>query len=105
MTLPQRSEIKEDVLPLQRALRALDDAKRSLKQFSQTRSAKADPALVQSVDWLRSKVKKARNRTRTIVQRCATPLAILQSWLELKSPPMEVNRTAFGLPRLMQAAR
>jgi hypothetical protein len=38
MTLPQKSEIKEDVLPLQRALRALDDAKRSLKQFRQTGS-------------------------------------------------------------------
>ena len=38
MTLPARSEVKEDVLPLQRALRALDDAKRALKQFSQTGS-------------------------------------------------------------------
>jgi hypothetical protein len=69
MTLPQRSEIKEDVLPLQRALGALDDAKRSLKHFSQTDSVKADPALVESVDRLRSKVKKARNQTRTIAQR------------------------------------
>jgi len=69
MTLPVRSEVKEDILPLQRALRALDDAKRALKQFSKTGSAEADPALSESVKLLRGKVKKARNRARTIAQR------------------------------------
>jgi hypothetical protein len=69
MSLPPRSEIKEDVLPLQRALRALDDAKRSLKQFSQTGSAEASQALSASVDDLRHQVKKARKLGREIAQR------------------------------------
>jgi hypothetical protein len=69
MTLPPRSEVKEDVLPLQRALRALDDAKRALKQFSQTGSVEADPALSESVERLRGKVKKSRNRARAIAER------------------------------------
>ena len=56
---PPRSEVKEDVLPLQRALRALDDAKRALKQFSQTGSVEAGPALSESVELLQGKVKKA----------------------------------------------
>jgi hypothetical protein len=69
MTLPPRSEVKEDVLPLQRALRALDDAKRALKQFSQTGSVEADSALSESVERLRGKVKKSRNRARAIAER------------------------------------
>ncbi len=69
MTLPVRSEVKEDVLPLQRALRALDDAKRSLKLFSQTDSAEESPALSASVDELRRKVRKARKLAREIGQR------------------------------------
>ena len=58
MTLPARSEVKEDVLPLQRALRALEDAKRALKQFSQTGSVEGDPALSESVEQLRGKVRR-----------------------------------------------
>jgi hypothetical protein len=69
MTLPPRSEVKEDVLALQRALRALDDAKASLKQFSQTGSVEASQALSASVDELRRKVKKARKLGREIAQR------------------------------------
>ena len=69
MTLPARSEVKEDVLPLQRALRALDDAHRSLKQFSQTGSVGGDAALSESVLQLRGKVKKVRKRAREIAER------------------------------------
>src|SRR5207248_5257557 len=61
MTLPARSEVKADVLPLQRALRALKDARSSLKQFGKTGSLKADPALSESVNVLRGKVKKREN--------------------------------------------
>ena len=49
MTLPARSEVKEDGLPLQRALRALKDARSSLKQFGKTGSVKADPAQVRRI--------------------------------------------------------
>jgi hypothetical protein len=69
MTLPVRSEVKEDALPLVRALRALDDAKRSLKQFSQSGSAEASPALSASVAELRRKVKKARKLGREMAER------------------------------------
>ena len=69
MTLPARSEVKEDVLSLQRALRALDDAKRSLKQYSQTGSVQEDPQLLDSVNLLRRKVKKARKLARGIAER------------------------------------
>lgn len=69
MTLPPRSEVKEDVLDLQRALRALDDAKASLKKFSRTGSVEASQALSASVDELRRKVKKAHKLGREIAQR------------------------------------
>ena len=69
MTLPARSEVKEDVLPLQRALRALKDARSSLKQFGKTGSVKADPALSESVNVLRRKVKKTRKLARGIARR------------------------------------
>ena len=61
MTLPARSEVKEDGLPFERALRALKDAGSSLKRFGKTGSVKADPALSESVNVLRRKVKKREN--------------------------------------------
>jgi hypothetical protein len=60
MALPVRSAFKEDALPLQRALRALDDARKSLKAFSQTQSVEADASLAEAVKALRRQVKKAR---------------------------------------------
>jgi hypothetical protein len=69
MTLPARSEMKEDVVPMQRALRALDDAKRSLKQFGQTGSVTKDPALSDNLDLVRRKVKKARKLAQGIAER------------------------------------
>jgi len=66
MTLPARSEVKEDVLPLQRALK---DARSSLKQFGKTGSVKADPALSESVNVLRRKVKTTRKLARGIARR------------------------------------
>ena len=67
MTLPARSEVKEDVLTLQCALRAL--ARSSLKRFGKTGSVKADPALSESVNVLRRKVKKTRKLARGIARR------------------------------------
>jgi hypothetical protein len=69
MTLPPRSEVKEDVLALQRALKALDDAGGSLKKFSKTGSVEGSRALSASVDDIRRKVKKARELGREIAQR------------------------------------
>ena len=69
MTLPARSEVKEDGLPFERALRALKDAGSSLKRFGKTGSVKADPALSESVNVLRRKVKKTRKLARGIARR------------------------------------
>ena len=69
MTLPARSEVKEDGLPFERALRALKDAGSSLKRFGQTGSVEGDPALSKGVDVLRRKVKRARKLARGIAQR------------------------------------
>jgi hypothetical protein len=69
MTSPARSEVKEDLLPLQRVRRALDDAKRSLKEFRRTRSVKRDRALSHSVDLLRRKVKKGKKLAQGIAER------------------------------------
>jgi len=40
MTPAARSEVKEDVLPLQRALPALKDARSSLKQFGKVKKTR-----------------------------------------------------------------
>jgi hypothetical protein len=69
MVMPLRTEVKEDVLPLQRALRSLEDAKLSLKQFSQTGSVGKDQALAESVSELRRKLKKSRKLAKDIAER------------------------------------
>jgi hypothetical protein len=60
MSLPVSTAIKEDALPLQRALRALEDARKSLKAFARTASVEADASLATTVKSLRRQVKKAR---------------------------------------------
>jgi hypothetical protein len=69
MSLPLKTSIREDALPLQRAMRALDDAKKSLKAFSQTRSVETDPSLATSVEALRRKVKRARKFGKDVASR------------------------------------
>ena len=72
MTLPARSEVKEDVLFLERAIRALDDAKQSLKQFRGAGSVEKDRVLAESVKELRQRVKNVRKLAR----------AIARSWID-----------------------
>jgi hypothetical protein len=66
MALPVRTENQEDRLPLQRALRALEDAKMSLKTFARKTSVKNNPALQQSVKDVRHRLKKVIKRSATI---------------------------------------
>ena len=66
MALPVRTENQEDRLPLQRALRALEDAKMSLKTFARKTSVKNNPALQQSVKDVRHRLKKVIKRSAMI---------------------------------------
>jgi DNA/RNA-binding domain of Phe-tRNA-synthetase-like protein len=69
MSLPLKTSNREDALPLQRAIRALDDARKSLKAFSQTQSVKTDPSLATSLEALRRKVKRARKLGKEVASR------------------------------------
>jgi hypothetical protein len=66
MALPVRTENQEDRLPLERALRALEDAKTSLKTFARKTSVKNNPALQQSVKDVRHRLKKVIKRSAMI---------------------------------------
>jgi hypothetical protein len=63
MALPVKSEKREDKLPLERALRALEDVHRSLKQFAATESIVANDALKAELKIVRHKARKLRKRT------------------------------------------
>jgi hypothetical protein len=62
MALPVKSEKREDKLPLERALRALEDARQSLKKFSATESVAANDALHAELRIVRHKARKLRKR-------------------------------------------
>jgi hypothetical protein len=63
MALPMKSEKREDRLPLERALRALEDVHKSLKQFSATDSVAGNAALNAELKIVRHKARKLRKRT------------------------------------------
>ena len=58
-----RSEQREDRLPLERALRALEDVPKSLKQFSATDSVAGNAALNAELKIVRHNARKLRKRT------------------------------------------
>lgn len=66
MALPQKTAIPEDQLPLDRALQALDEAKASLKVFSQLPSVHGDVELRTVVEAVRDKIRQARKRARDV---------------------------------------
>jgi hypothetical protein len=53
---------REDKLPLDRALRALEDVHKSLKEFSQTDTVAKNNALKAETKTVRHKVRKLRER-------------------------------------------
>ena len=63
MAPPVKSEKREDRLPLERALRALEDVRQSLKKFSATESVAANDALNAELEIVRHKARKLRKRT------------------------------------------
>jgi hypothetical protein len=60
MALLVKPEKREDKLPLERALRALEDVRRSLKQFSATESVLGNDALNAELKIMRHKARKLR---------------------------------------------
>ena len=63
MTTSAKSPQREDKLPLERALRALEDVHKSLKEFSKQRSVIENIALNGMVKTTRHKAKKLRKLT------------------------------------------
>lgn len=57
---------REDRLPLERALRALEDVHRSLKEFSTTDSVMTSDAFAANVKRFRHKAKKLRKRANAL---------------------------------------
>jgi hypothetical protein len=63
MTLPTKIEKREDKLPLERALRALEDVHKSLKEFSKKDSVVENVVLNDEVKTVRQKAKRLLERT------------------------------------------
>jgi hypothetical protein len=63
LATPAKSAKREDKLPLERALRALEDVHRSLKEFSATDSATNNDAFAADLKTVRHKTKRQRKRT------------------------------------------
>ena len=57
---------REDKLPLERALRALEDLHKSLKEFSKTDSVVGNAGLKAEAENVRDKAKKLRRRSEAL---------------------------------------
>ena len=66
MTTPARSAKREDKLPLERALRALEDVHQSLKEFSATHTVMKNDTIAAELRTVRHKAKKLRKRANTL---------------------------------------
>jgi hypothetical protein len=63
MALPVKSEKREDKLPLERALRALEEVRKSLKKFSASESVARNDVLNAELKIVRHRAKKLSKRT------------------------------------------
>lgn len=66
MATPAKSAKREDKLPLERALRALEDVHQSLKEFSTTDTVSDNDAIAAEIKSVRHKAKKLRKRTNSL---------------------------------------
>jgi hypothetical protein len=57
---------REDKLPLERALRALEDLHKSLKEFAKVDSVEGNPDLKAEAENVRAKAKKLRKRSEAL---------------------------------------
>jgi CCR4-NOT transcriptional regulation complex NOT5 subunit len=62
VTTPAKSAKREDKLPLERALRALEDVHKSLKEFSKTDTVSKNEMLNAELKTVRHKAKRLRDR-------------------------------------------
>jgi hypothetical protein len=67
MAQPAKAGKREDKLPLERALRALEDVHASLKQFSKQDSVRENATLNAGIKTVRQKAKKLRRLTAELV--------------------------------------
>jgi hypothetical protein len=63
---PAKSAKREDKLPLERALRALEDVHKSLKEFSATDAVINNDAVAAELKTVRHKAKKLRKRANSL---------------------------------------
>jgi hypothetical protein len=63
---PAKFAKREDKLPLERALRALEDVHQSLKEFSTTDTVTSNDAFAAELKTIRHKAKKLRKRANTL---------------------------------------
>jgi hypothetical protein len=66
LATPAKSAKREDKLPLERALRALEDVHQSLKEFSKVDSVAKSEAFAAEVKSVRHNAKKLRKRANTL---------------------------------------
>jgi hypothetical protein len=66
MAASDKTEKREDKLPLERALRALEDVHKSLKDFSNTDTVARNDALAAELKTVRHKARKLRKRAHTL---------------------------------------
>jgi hypothetical protein len=66
LATPAKSAKREDKLPLERALRALEDVHKSLKEFSKTDTIARNDAFAEEVKSVRHNAKKLRKRANTL---------------------------------------
>jgi hypothetical protein len=63
---PAKTAKREDKLPLERALRALEDVHKSLKEFSATDAVTNNDAIAFELKTVRHKAKKVRERANSL---------------------------------------
>ena len=66
MAAPAKSSKREDKHTLERALRALEDVHKSLKEFSKTDTIASNDAFAAEVKSVRHNAKKLRKRANTL---------------------------------------
>jgi hypothetical protein len=66
VAIPAKSAKREDKLPLERALRALEDVHQSLKEFSSKDTVSNNDAIAAELKAVRHKAKRLRKRTSSL---------------------------------------
>lgn len=71
MAPPLRQEVENQLSPLRQAETAIGVARKAIKKLSGSALIQSDPVLVEEVNALRKRLKKAKRSAASIVERCA----------------------------------